>query len=166
MLPQVTKILYATDLSENAKYAMTWAMSLADKYDAAITTLHIMPDLVEEMSGQMGYDLAAHFGADRLESFNKEGVSAARESVINRIKNVSQETKDELPSCRLDLNDIIIKTGHPVREILSTVNEGNYDLVVMGSHGHGFIDTLLLGSVARGVVQKCPKPVFTIRLQG
>ena len=166
MLPHIKKILYATDLSESAKYAMTWAMSLAEKYDAAITTLHVMPDLVEEMSGQMGYDLTAHFGAEKLESFNKEGISAARESVVNRIKNVSQETKDELPSCRLDLNHIIIKTGHPVHEILSAVNEGGYDLVVMGSHGHGFFDTLLLGSVARGVVQKCPKPVLTIRLPG
>jgi len=48
MLPEINKILYATDLSSTAKVAMSWAMSLAEKYDAAITVVHIMPDLIEE----------------------------------------------------------------------------------------------------------------------
>ena len=69
MLPEINKILYATDLSKTAKVAMSWAMSLAEKHDAAVTVIHIMPDLIEEMSGSMGYDLSAHFGADQLALF-------------------------------------------------------------------------------------------------
>ena len=141
MLPEVKKILYATDLSESAKTALAWAMSLAEKYDAGISTIHIMPDLIKEMSAGMGYDLEAHFGADRLTEFNVKGKSAARDSVVKRIK-----------------------AGHPVQEIVEAAVEGGYDLVIMGSHGHGFIDKILLGSVAQGVVQKCPIPVLTVRL--
>ena len=37
----VKKILYATDLSENARYAYAYALSLADLYQAAITIIHI-----------------------------------------------------------------------------------------------------------------------------
>jgi len=162
MLPEINKILYATDLSSTAKVAMSWAMSLAEKYDAAITVVHIMPDLIEEMSGAMGYDLSAHFGAEQLALFNKEGRSKAMDSVKERIKKVSKELKDELPSCRVDLNHIIIKAGHPVREIVAAAKD--YDLVIMGKHGHGLIDGILLGSVARGVVQKCAVPVLTIKL--
>ncbi len=162
MLPEINKILYATDLSKTAKVAMSWAMSLAEKHDAAVTVIHIMPDLIEEMSGSMGYDLSAHFGADQLALFNKEGRSKAMDSVRERIKKVSGEMKDELPSCRVDLNHIIIKAGHPVREIVAAAED--YDLVVMGKHGHGMIDSILLGSVARGVVQKCAAPVLTIKL--
>lgn len=165
MLPGIKKILYATDLSESAKRALDWAMSLAEQHDAAISILHVMPDLVEEMSAGMGYNLEAHFGADQLADFNTEGKSAARESVTKRIQEVCSQTKDTLPSCRLDLNHIIIKAGHPVREIVDTAQEGGYDLVVMGRHGHGIIDEFLMGSVARGVVQKCPLPVLTVRLE-
>jgi len=164
MLPEIKKILYATDLSESAKAAMSWALSLAEQYDAAVTIIHVMPDLVEEMSAGMGYDLSTHFGADQLASFNEEGRSQAMASVKERIKVVSGEMKNELPSCRVDLNHIIIKAGHPVREIVAAASDGDYDLVVMGKHGHGLIDGLLLGSVARGVVQKCSAPVLTVKL--
>ena len=164
MLPEINKILYATDLSATAEVAMSWAMSLAEQYNAAVTIIHVMPDLVEEMSGSMGYDLGSHFGADQLALFNKEGQSKAMESVRERIKSVSKKMKDELPSCRVDLNHIIIKTGHPVREIVAATSDGEYDLIVMGKHGHGLIDGILLGSVARGVVQKSTIPVLTIKL--
>ena len=63
MLPKIKKILYATDLSEGAKSAFFWAMSLAEQYDASISVIHIIPNLIEEMSGSMGYDLVAYFDA-------------------------------------------------------------------------------------------------------
>ncbi len=143
---------------------MSWALSIAEQYDAAVTVIHVMPDLIEEMSVNMGYDLSTHFGDEQLARFIEEGRSEAMDSVKERIRTVCAEMKDELPGCRVDLNHIIIKAGHPVQEIVSESNEGDYDLVVMGKHGHGLIDGLLLGSVARGVVQKCTKPVLTVRL--
>jgi hypothetical protein len=45
-LPKVDikKILYATDLSEGAKYAFAYAVSLANTYHASITILHVLFD--------------------------------------------------------------------------------------------------------------------------
>ncbi len=164
MLPKIDKILYATDLSESAKPAFYWAMSLAEQYDAAISIIHIMPDLIEEMSGSMGYDLSAHFGADQLAQYNDEGRSTAMASVKERVTSVYGDMKEELSSCRVDVHHIIVKTGDPVQEIVAAAEADNYDIVVMGTHGHGLLDGLLLGSVARGVVHKCPAPVLTIKL--
>ena len=47
ILPKVDvkKILYATDLSENARYAFAYAVSLADLYNAAITIIHLLPEV-------------------------------------------------------------------------------------------------------------------------
>jgi len=163
-MPKINKILYATDLSENARLALTWAMSLAEQYDAAISIIHVIPDVIEEMSASMGYDLAAHFDADRLNQLNAEGKDEAKDSIKDRITTVCEGIKNEFPSCRMDFNHIIIKAGHPVQEILAAADDGNYDMVVMGTHGHGLIDELLLGSVARGVVHKCKVPVLTVRL--
>jgi nucleotide-binding universal stress UspA family protein len=53
-----------------------------------------------------------------------------------------------------------------VEQIVKTATEGEFDLVVLGTHGHSMIDDLLLGSVARGVVKKSPMPVLTVRLRG
>ena len=47
----VKKILYATDLSENARYAFAYAVSLADLYNASITFIHVLseiPDLLDK----------------------------------------------------------------------------------------------------------------------
>ena len=163
-MPKIQKILYATDLSKSAKAALTWAITLAEQADATVSVVHIIPDVIEEMSASMGYDLAAHYDIDRLAGLNDEEQSKATDSVKERIKEVCIEMKDDFPSCRQDFNEIIVKAGHPVQEIIDTAVTGNFDMVVMGTHGHSFIDDLLLGSVARGVVHKCPIPVLTIRL--
>ena len=42
---EVKKILYATDLSENARFAFAYAVSLADLYNAAITIIHLLPEV-------------------------------------------------------------------------------------------------------------------------
>ena len=45
MIPEIKKILYSTDLSENARYAFSYAASLANRYDAGITILHVLEDI-------------------------------------------------------------------------------------------------------------------------
>ena len=44
-IPEIKKILYTTDLSENARYAFGYAMSLANRYGAGITILHVLEDV-------------------------------------------------------------------------------------------------------------------------
>jgi len=161
---KINKILYATDLSESAKSALGWAMSLAEQYDAEITVIHTIPDMIEEMAASVGYDLSAHFDIAQLTELNEEGQSNALNAIKERIKSVCGEVKEDYPSCRMDLNRIIIKAGHPVEEILSAATDGKFDIIVMGKHGHSMINDFLLGSVARGVVHKSTVPVLTVRL--
>jgi nucleotide-binding universal stress UspA family protein len=37
-------------------------------------------------------------------------------------------------------------------------------MVIMGTYSHGLLAKVLLGSVAKGVVEQCPVPVLTVRL--
>jgi len=158
-----TKILYATDLSETAKMAARYALSLAEEYEAELTVINVVPDLVEEMSAGMGYDLAAHFGQDKLSSFYKEGFAESKKAMIERVHVVCAAAKDELERCSIHPN-VVVKVGHPVSQIVDFASEGGYDLIVIGTHGHSMLDDILLGSVARGVVKKSPVPVLTVRL--
>jgi len=158
-----TKILYATDLSETAKKAASYALSLAHEYGAELTVINVIPDLIEEMSAGMGYDLAGHFGQDKLNSFYEEGLAESKAAMIERIHGVLGEAGEELDNCTVQPT-VEVKVGHPVKNIVDMAKNGGYDLVVLGTHGHSVLDELLLGSVARGVVKKCPMPVLTVRL--
>ena len=53
--------------------------------------------------------------------------------------------------------------GDPGSTIASFASSGKFDLVIMGSHGHGTLRNLLLGSVASKVLAACKVPVLVIR---
>ena len=50
----------------------------------------------------------------------------------------------------------------PVSEILDAIANDGIDLVVMGTHGRGMVEHVLLGSVAERVVRRSPVPVLTV----
>ena len=53
--------------------------------------------------------------------------------------------------------------GHPVEEILKAVARERPYLVVMGTHGHGLLGRLVMGSVAQRVVADCDVPVLLVK---
>jgi nucleotide-binding universal stress UspA family protein len=55
------------------------------------------------------------------------------------------------------------RIGHPAECIARAALDGGHDLVVMGSHGHGAIANLVLGSVAMKVLAACKTPVLLVR---
>jgi nucleotide-binding universal stress UspA family protein len=57
----------------------------------------------------------------------------------------------------------IHRVGHPAECIARVATDGGYDLVVLGSHGHGTIGNLVLGSVATKVLASCKTPALLIR---
>jgi nucleotide-binding universal stress UspA family protein len=57
----------------------------------------------------------------------------------------------------------IAKVGHAGEIISKTADSGKFDLVVMGSHGHGTLGNLVMGSVATQVLAHCKVPVLLVR---
>ena len=55
------------------------------------------------------------------------------------------------------------KTGHAGESIANMADSGAFDLVVMGSHGHGTLVNLVMGSVATQVLAHCKTPVLLVR---
>lgn len=59
--------------------------------------------------------------------------------------------------------DFVGKIG-PAGDMVATLAEkGKYDLLIMGSHGHGSLSNLVMGSVATKVLAGCTTPVLLIR---
>jgi nucleotide-binding universal stress UspA family protein len=53
--------------------------------------------------------------------------------------------------------------GHPADEIVKAAKADKSHLIVMGTHGHGVIGRVLMGSVAQRVVSHCDVPVLLVR---
>src|SRR5678815_2165496 len=59
--------------------------------------------------------------------------------------------------------EIVMREGNVVREILAQASDSRADLLVIGSHGRGGVQRLVLGSVAEKVLRQATCPVLTIR---
>ena len=154
-MSKINKILYATDLSVNAKEAMDWAKDIAAMNKAEITIIQNLPDVSKKI---------ATFGADRTApSINEERDNVIR-SKKEEILRLCKERHKNQPDCKIDLDHVLVKLGQPVQEILKTADSGHFDMVIMGSYGQSLSGKLLLGSVAKGVVEQCKIPVLTVRL--
>jgi nucleotide-binding universal stress UspA family protein len=58
--------------------------------------------------------------------------------------------------------ETIVKCGDIRDEILGIVNDRQVDLVVMGSHGRGYFERMVLGSVTERMLRKLPVPILTV----
>ena len=58
---------------------------------------------------------------------------------------------------------LVERVGDAALEIAQLATDGNYDLVVMGSHGRGLLKRAVLGSVAHKLLGRCSVPVLIVR---
>ena len=86
--------------------------------------------------------------------------------IAGRIQETSARVKQEIPECPVNADNVQVKIGNPVREIVSTAEGGAYDLVIMGTHGHGKFEEAIIGSVASEVIRTSAVPVLVVRLPG
>jgi nucleotide-binding universal stress UspA family protein len=164
MLPTIQNILYATDLSESARLALRHAVAMARCHGASLTMLHVVPDLVDLMSEDAGFDIESHFGAEAWSEFNVTAMDKAVERARTRVREMAVECRSDMPACPVEGARIKVEVGDAAARILEEINTGKYDMVVMGAHGRGAFMDMLLGSVASKIVRLSSIPVLTVRL--
>jgi nucleotide-binding universal stress UspA family protein len=71
-----------------------------------------------------------------------------------------RETFSDAKYAKIEFHVVI---GNPGREIASFAQREQFDLIVMPSHGYGFVKHMLLGSVAERVVRLAVCPVLVLR---
>ena len=163
MAVTISKILFATDMSQTAKHAVKYACSIGNKYNAQVDVIHVVPNIIDEFASQAGVDLASHMDDTKKQAYNKEQIARAKSTVQERIRIYSKKILQEFPFCPLSKDRIIVKAGVPVDEIVNTAQKDNFDLVIMGTHGHGDFEEMMLGSTANGVIRKSSVPVLIAR---
>lgn len=59
--------------------------------------------------------------------------------------------------------DFVAKVGPAADAIVALATKGKFDLLLMGSHGHGLLGNLVLGSITTKVMARCDIPVLVVR---
>lgn len=152
MIPKIKKILYATDLSPNANYAFGYALKIATSNQAKVSIINVYEKHLSQaniVSRSSDFEVA------------KERLTAKIKSDLARYYE-----KEGLEGCQYKkmIGEIYVATGLPVDAILAKATENDYDMIVMGTHGHGVLFTALIGSTARKMVQFSEIPVLVVRL--
>ncbi|MUW14757.1 universal stress protein [Halorubrum sp. CBA1125] len=141
------RILVPTDGSEEGERAVSHALDLAAVHGAGIHALYVV-------------DTASYAGMPMESTWEGVGdlLRGDAEEAVKQVEALAEGTG-------VDVETAVVE-GTPSREILRYAEDNDCDLVVMGTHGRGGIDRLLLGSVAEKVVRGSTVPVLTVRLDG
>ncbi len=137
----ISKILLATDFSPESQKALKCAISLAQRYDCKLFLTHAIP---EDPSLTVG---------DASPALTDNARRNARKSMVEL------EQMEELQSFPYE---VVMKFGETWGVLSQAVSDQSIDLIVMGTHGSGGIDKLMLGSTAEKVVRHANCPVLTV----
>jgi nucleotide-binding universal stress UspA family protein len=152
MTNRVERILLPTDFSDTAAFAMDYACGLASAFGAALHVIHV----VENTNPTGGWT-----AGKRYTTPPPSLTAGIEHEVRNELQSIIHKRTPPVQKSVL-----VVKTGSPLVEIVRYATEQHVDLIVMGTHGHGPIAHLLLGSVADNVIRRAPCPVLTVRHPG
>ena len=145
-----TKLLAATDFSDDSNYALEYAEELARRFSAEMLVVHVdqplAPVMVSELSP--GLDVSA---MNRI-------AEEQRMLALRELDKLTARLRDGGLKARS-----VLKVGAPFLEIINTAQSEGADLIVLGTHGRTGLAHVLMGSVAERVVRKAHCPVLTIR---
>ena len=146
----IKTILYPTDFSEYSQAAIPFVVDLANRFDAEVHCLHVI-DMDHEFFMASGYTLPLLTNLPDKEQMR----GAAREHLEGFVK-------EQLST----VNREVLKTvvfGKAFEQIVNYARQEHIDLIVIGTHGHSALATMLLGNVAEKVIRKAPCPVLSVR---
>ena len=147
----ISKILVPTDGSKTAQKAGKYAVDLAKLLHASIIALSVM-DKRLLVSRTVPVGRSQPGVAESIDDYLRE----AAETYTGEIKELCEKNGVQ--------SKAVIKTGHPVEEIVKEAEKSKADLIIMGSHGQSALVAATLGSVTYGVIHKDTKiPILLVK---
>jgi nucleotide-binding universal stress UspA family protein len=141
-------IVVAVDFSNATSGVLEKACSIAQAFSGRLCLFHV----VEPEPSYTAYGFTPdEFPA--LHAYQEE----AKRRAASKLDALLAQVKSTLPDATAQIAE-----GSPLHALLDFVKETGADLVVLGSHGHGAIASLLLGSVAEGMVRKAAVPTLIV----
>jgi nucleotide-binding universal stress UspA family protein len=141
-------IVVPVDFSDGTARVLDEAAVMAKALEAEVWLLHVAapePDFV-------GYEPGPQSVRDAV----AKGLSARHQQL--------QAYEHELAARGVGAHAVMTQ-GYAVDQIVAQVRQRQASLVVMGSHGHGALYHMLMGSVTEGVLRQAPCPLLVVPIR-
>src|SRR5919107_6375683 len=141
-----TKILLATDGSEEAELAALRAVDLGQSTDSELHVVHVgvVPTFLQSYPGTLGYDGKLY------------------EQVEERSRELLRKESWQVKVAGGTVAGAHLRMGVVDLEIVALAKELGADLIVMGCRGHRGIRRAIEGSISDGVIRHAPCPVLVV----
>jgi nucleotide-binding universal stress UspA family protein len=142
-VPQFRRVLVAVDISEATAPTLAEAHAFAVLFDAQLRVLTVVEPLPAIPDVGIQSDLSEHYRVAEAETSRLVDRLAASDRV-----------------------EIRVDSGSPARTIADEAAAWDADLVVVGSHGKGWVDRVLLGSTTERLLNRLPCSTLVIPVHG
>jgi nucleotide-binding universal stress UspA family protein len=135
----LSHVLYATDFSDNAERAFKYVEEFARAGCKKMTLMHVQE-------------------ASRIRPYLEHKLAEFNEIDRSRLDRMATQ----LRNLGVEAINIELPYGKPAKEIVDYAAEKGVSIIIMGTHGRGFIADIFLGGTAHNVVRLSPAPVLLI----
>ncbi|MEM6531934.1 MAG: universal stress protein [Myxococcota bacterium] len=142
------KLLVPVELNEAAAPVLSYAYFIAESFGAAVDLVHVW-----EPPRYVGYDVMISAG-DHTQKLIEAIEAEAKAGLHALLKETPAPTG-------LQVNTVL-RSGFAANVIIETCEEGDYDMIVMGTHGRSGLQHLLVGSVAERTARFADVPVVIV----
>ncbi|ADD68318.1 UspA domain protein [Denitrovibrio acetiphilus DSM 12809] len=140
-------ILSLTDFSEYSKKAVEEAATIARCQGSKLTIMHVAHD-------QSQFQLY----------INENQYKDIKKKIDVEIEEKFSKLEEEIPVLKELEWESYVRRGTPYIESLYEMENGNYDLVVLGSHGEGGFKRIVHGSTAGKILRHSPISVLITKI--
>jgi len=157
------RILVPIDFSDVTSVVIDLARQLAKALDAEIHLVHVRELSAAATPGTRGYGLAGMPELAPMSGVPVPGFEPMPQPIPEdedqRLKLAQWQKEIAQDGIKITLHE---PTGAVAEEILNQADAISADLIVMGTHGHGAMYNLLVGSATKGVLKHSTRPVLLL----
>jgi nucleotide-binding universal stress UspA family protein len=150
------KILVAFDGSEPSKHALDHAVGIAEKWDAELLILSVVPRVMMPVFPDEGFGAAPITSAQDMSDYQDK----MKEIYTGSLHEAENDVREAYPNLKVTT---VLMEGRPSATIVEEAENTNSDLIIIGSRGLGGITGWILGGTSRRVVESCTKPILVVK---
>ncbi|MDR2442798.1 MAG: universal stress protein [Deltaproteobacteria bacterium] len=145
-LRQIESLMIACDFSDDSDSAVQWGLAFARTFSTKVTLATVLEQ------GQLNQILTVDPQKDRAIAHRLV------DELAGKLQNkLSEDFKDKAST--------VVLAGHPHEELNKYAILNHIDLIVMGVHGRGFIENIMVGSTTDRLIRLGQFPVLAVRTE-
>lgn len=170
-MARIEKILFATDLSEDARKIFALATELANDLCCGVVILHVLEGTTPAADNR----LLNVIGRDKLEEIKEKNRAQAHDKLIGKaregrmihmaLSHLFDEAQASMEECHFSMDEILIAEGHVGEEIVRGAEEKGCGMIVMGHYRRGILERGPVTSAVRGVLKRSKIPVMLVPVE-